>query len=195
MPDSDSQIEVLGEVYAQALINEAQKQNVLADVTDNVRGIGQLLANDKGFLNLVQAVTIGEDDRLASLEKIFSGRVQPLTLNILKSMSRRDRLMYLPGLVKAFEVILKQMSGHTEAELVSALELTPEVVGRVRDAVGKSTGRTIDMHVSVDPALIGGMTLTVGDTLIDGSVATQLAKMKEQIKRGGKLKAESVVSG
>ena len=193
MADNEFQIEAIGEVYAQALVNEAQKRNALADITDDVRGIGQLLAQNKAFFNFTQALTIGEDERLASLERIFTGRVHPLTLNVIKSMARRDRLMFLNGFVEGFEAILKKMGGHVDAQLVSARELSAEVVNRVRDSLGKSLGKTVDVKLKVDPSLIGGMTLTVGDTLIDGSVATQLGKIEEQLKRGGRVKAEAVI--
>jgi F-type H+-transporting ATPase subunit delta len=87
------------------------------------------------------------------------------------------------------------MDGHVDVEMVSATELRPEVVNRVKDAVARSTGgKVVDVKLSVDPALIGGMTLTIGDTQIDGSVATQLDRMKEQLKRGTRVKAESVIS-
>jgi len=194
MPDSAFQVEAIGEIYAQALINEGQKQNALAEITEDVRGIGQLLASNTEFKAFIQALTIGEDERVALLEKIFGGRVHPLTLQVLKSISRRDRMMFLGGLVRGFEAILKKMGGHVDATLVSASDLDPAVVDRVRQAVGASMGKTIDVHTKVDPKLIGGMTLTIGDTLIDGSVATQLARIKEQLKRGTKLTLESAVS-
>lgn len=194
MADSEFQVEAIGEVYAQALVNEAQKQNALAEITEDVRGIGQLLRQNKAFLAFTQALSIGEEERLSALDKIFSGRIHALTHNVLKSLARRDRLMFIGGLVSGFESILKKMGGHVDATIVTARELTPAVVDRVRQAVGQSLGKTIDIKVKVDPALIGGMTLTIGDTLIDGSVATQLEKIKEQLKRGGKLKTESVVA-
>jgi F-type H+-transporting ATPase subunit delta len=193
MADSEFQVEAIGEVYAQALVNEAQKQNALAEITEDVRGIGQLLSQNKAFLAFTQAM-IGEDERLASLEKIFAGRVHPLTLQVLKSLARRDRLMFIGGLVSGFEAILKKIGGQIDASIVSARELPPAVVDRVKQAVGKSLGKTVEVKVKVVPKLIGGMTLTIGDTLIDGSVATQLEKIREQLKRGGKLKTESVVA-
>jgi len=194
MAENEFQVESIGEVYAQALINEAQKQNALAEVTDDVRGIGQLLRENKAFLGFTQALTLGEEERINALNKIFSGRVHPLTLQVILSISRRDRLMFLRGLVSGFETLLKKMGGHVDAAIVTARELSPAVVDRVKQGVGRSLGKTVDVTVKIDPALIGGMTLTIGDTLIDGSVATQLEKIKEQLKRGGKLKTESAVS-
>jgi ATP synthase F1 delta subunit len=87
------------------------------------------------------------------------------------------------------------MGGNVDVELVSALELPAAVVARVSEAVGKSVGKKADVKVSVDADLIGGMTLRIGDTLIDGSVATQLAKVEAQLKRGGVSRLQGDLSG
>lgn len=188
----------MGEIYAQALINEAQKQggNVLEEVTEDVRGIGELLKTNKMFLAFTQALTIGEDERLGTLEKLFAGRIHPLTLNVIKSMARRDRLMFLRGLAEGFLAIRKKMVGHVDVELTSATALPPAVLERVKQALSRNAAggsQVADIAVKIDPKLIGGITLRIGDTLIDGSVATQLEKMEEQMKRGRGLNAASVV--
>jgi F-type H+-transporting ATPase subunit delta len=192
MADSEFQVESIGEVYAQALIIEAQKQNALDQVAEDVRGIGELLKNNKMFHGFTQALTISEDQRVATLDKLFKGHIHELTLNAIKSMARRDRLMFLRGLVAAFLTIRKKMSGHVDVELVAASEMRSDVLQRVTDAIGKSEARIADIKVKIDPALIGGMTVRIGDTLIDGSVAQQLNKIKEQLKRGAGLKASAI---
>jgi F-type H+-transporting ATPase subunit delta len=194
MADNEFQVESMGEIYAQALINEAQKQGVLEQVTEDVRGIGELLKTNGMFLAFTQALTIGEEERLTTLEKLFTGRVHPLTLNVIKSMARRDRLMFLRGLVEGFEAIRRKMTGHVDVEVISATELRPEVVERVKAALGRSVGGTADIHVKIDPALLGGIVVRIGDTQIDGSVATQLEKIEEQLKRGGRVQADAVLA-
>jgi F-type H+-transporting ATPase subunit delta len=197
MADNEFQVESMGEIYAQALINEAQKQGALEEVTEDVRGIGELLRTNKLFLAFTQALTIGDEERQATLEKLFRGRVHSLTLNVIQSMARRGRLMFLRGLAEGFLAIRKKMTGHVDVELTSARELSPAVVERVKQALSRnSTGgsQVADIKVTVDPKLIGGMTLRIGDTLIDGSVATQLEKIEEQLKRGGRFKADMVVA-
>ena len=195
MAENEFQVESMGEVYAQALINQAQKQGALEEVTEDVRGIGTLLTGNKSFLAFTQAVTIADEEQTRALEKIFTGRVHPLTLNAIKSMARRGRLMFLRGLVSGFVAILTRMGGHVDVEITSAREIRPEVLERVRQAIGKSQAKTADVKVKIDPALIGGMMVRIGDTLIDGSVATQLLRMEEQLKRGGagRAKLETVV--
>jgi len=193
VPDSKLHIEVIGTIYAQALINEAQKQNALGEVTEDVRGIGELLRTNDAFRAFTEALTIGEEERLASLEKIFSGRIHILTLNTLRALSQRDRLIFLRGFVDGFEAILKKMTGVVDANLVTAVELRPEAIQRVREALGRSLAKAVELHVTIDPALVGGITLTIGDTLIDGSVATQLHKIEEQLKQG-RVNLETMVS-
>jgi F-type H+-transporting ATPase subunit delta len=185
MADNDFQVEAIGEVYAQALVNEALKQNALDEITEDVRGIGGLLKDNAAFAGFSKSLTVGEDERLAALDKIFAGRVHPLMLSVLKSLARRNRMMFLGGFVQGFEDILRKREGRQDVELVSATEIRPEVLARVSAAVGKSVGKSADVQVTIDPALIGGMTLRIGDTLIDGSVATQLVKIEEKLKRGG----------
>lgn len=186
MADDDFHVETVGTIFAQALINEAQKQGNLAAVTEDVRGIGELLRSNASFRGFTQALDIGEEERLASLDKIFTGRVENLTHQVLRSLARRDRLMFLGGFVKGFETLLRKMGGHVAVELTTASELSPEVIQRVTAALGANLGgKTVDMKVKTDPALIGGMTLVIGDTLIDGSVATQLERIEEQLKRKG----------
>lgn len=192
MAEQNFQIEAVGSVYAQALVNAAQKAGVLNDIIDDVRGIGELLKSNASFKAFVGAVTLSEDDQLRALDKVLGGRVHALTLNTLKSLVRRNRFMFLGGFIAAFEEILKKMSGQVSVELTSATELRPETVNRVKEAVSKQVGGNADVTLKIDPTLIGGMTLKIGDTLIDGSVSTQLEKMKEALKKGGAAKAAAV---
>jgi F-type H+-transporting ATPase subunit delta len=194
MPTTDYKVQSIGAVYAQALIREAQKQNALEEVTEDVRGIGELVRGDETFRRFIEALFIGEEERLTSLDKIFSGRVHVLTLNTLKALARRDRLMFLSAFASEFNTLLRKMGGIIDATLVSAFELPPTALQRVQNALTRIFAKTVELQVKIDPALVGGVALTVGDTLFDASVATQLKKLQDQLQRTNQLKVETAVS-
>ena len=149
-----------------------------------MRGIGKLLKSNAAFLAFTQVLTIGEDERLAAIEKIFGqDRVHRSRSTRCVSLARRDRFMFLRGFVEGFEAILKKMSGHVDVEARSA----PGNSGRRCSNASsrpwaKASAKIADIQVTIDPALIGGMTLRIGDTLIDGWVATQLGRIQDQLK-------------
>lgn len=198
MPENEFEIEQIGEVYAQALLNLAQQHHVLDAVGEDVHGIGELLRSNPGFAQLVEAVTLSEEEHIAAMTKIFGGRVHQLTLETLKSMARRGRLMFLRGMVEAWDTLIKRASGHVDVEVTTASELSAQSIDRVKAAVGRATGKAADITVKTDASLIGGMKVQVGDTLIDASVESQLAKMHERMKGEGmaglQKRFESVVS-
>ncbi len=185
MPEQSFHIEAIGDIYAQALINEANKQNALDAISEDVQGIGELLKTNADFAAFTQSVTISEDKRGVALDRIFTGRVHPLTLHVLKSLSSRDRLMFLAGFVRAFDAIIRKSRGIVEVELVSASPLSDSTMNHIRQIVATNIQGTPEFTTKIDPALIGGITLRVGDILMDGSVVTQLAKMRKSLTRGG----------
>ena len=198
MADNDFHSEAIGAVYAQALVNTARQQNALDEVTQDVRGLTQVLAANPRFAEFAEAATISNEEKMAAIEKIFAGRVHPLVVETLRSLARRDRLMFLRGFIAAFETILLRLSNHVDVELVSAQELSPQALARVQDAVARALGKTPDFATRVDPTLLGGLKLRVGDTMIDASVETQLKRMQQQLQQKGttalQQKLESIVT-
>jgi F-type H+-transporting ATPase subunit delta len=185
MAQNEFQVEAIGQVYAQALVNESQKQGNLAAVTEDVRGIGEVVRTNEGFRAFTQAVTITPEEHERTLQKVFGGRVEEITLQVLLSMARRGRLMFLRGMVEAFERVLDRIDKKIDVELTSAAALGEAGVERVRTAVNAATGKVAKFTTKVDAGLIGGIKLRIDDTLIDGSVATQLEHMREKLKRRG----------
>lgn len=185
MADNEFQVEAVGAVYARALVNMAKGEGKLDAVAQDVRGLMDVLDVNPAFVRFAEAVTIPGDEKAKVVERIFGGRVENITLQVLKAMARRDRLMFIRGLVAAFERILAKMANQVEVEVTTAQELSSEAQERVRAGVAKALGKEPEMEIKVDAKLIGGLKVRVGDTMIDGSVATQLKKMEARLKREG----------
>ena len=185
MPDKTLDSISLGHVYAQALINVAVKQRVLEDVTQDVQGLAQLLDKAPHFEAFAQAVTIGPEEKTAALEKMFAGRLNGLTLKTLQAMAQRDRLVFIRGFVAAFDRVLEKLSGRVDVEMTTAHAVPEGSAQRIRDGVGRALGKTVVLKQKTNAALVGGLILRIGDTMMDGSVETQLQHIKLQMQRKG----------
>jgi len=100
---------------------------------------------------------------------------------LLVMLAERDRLALLPDLVDVYRERLLEYQQVVRAEVTTAAPLTGERIDALRDRLAHATGRTVRMTTKVDPALIGGVVARVGSTVYDGSVATQLARLREKL--------------
>lgn len=185
MPDKNLDSVALGHVYAEALTRIAQKQNALPDVSADIQGLSTLLDTMPRFDAFIQAVTISPEEKMAALEKMFKDRLNPLTLRTLVSMAKRDRLIFMRGFIAAFNKILEGLSNQVDVEVTTAIALSDSAARRIEERVGASLKKTVVLHQKTNPLLLGGMVLQIGDTLIDGSVEAQLARVKTQMQNKG----------
>ncbi|HET6281334.1 MAG TPA: ATP synthase F1 subunit delta, partial [Polyangia bacterium] len=121
-------------------------------------------------------------EKRAILEKILP-RLAPTTevqRFVLLLLDRR-RITALPAIARAFGELVDQHAGRVRAAVVSAQPLGPGELDRIRRSLERRTGKTVVIEPSVDPTLIGGVVARVGDLVLDGSVRTQLALLREKL--------------
>ena len=107
-----------------------------------------------------------------------------LTIHFLSLLLERDRLSHLPGIASCYRRFLNEAKGRIEAKVVSASALEPALIDRVREQLRGLSGKEVVLQQEVDPSLLGGMTVELAGTVYDGSIRTQLEKMKQRIARG-----------
>ena len=101
---------------------------------------------------------------------------------LLLLLAERDRLELLPDLVSVFHERVMEHLKVVQAEVTTAAPLAPERVAQLQQRLGASIGRTVTLTTKVEPALIGGMVTRIGSTVYDGSVATQLAALRQRLR-------------
>lgn len=102
---------------------------------------------------------------------------------LLLMLADRDRLVLVPDLAAVYGERLMEHRQIVRAEVTTAMPLAPERLATLQKKLADVTGRQVTMTTKVDPALIGGAVARVGSTVYDGSIATQLEKMKERLER------------
>ena len=100
---------------------------------------------------------------------------------LLLLLADRDRFELLPDLVDVYRARLREHMNVVNAEVITAAPLSSDEAARLQQRLSASTGRTVTMTTTVDPDIIGGAITRIGSTVYDGSVATQLAAMKQRL--------------
>jgi F-type H+-transporting ATPase subunit delta len=103
------------------------------------------------------------------------------THKLLLLLAERDRLAIVPDLLAVYRERLMEHQQVVRAEVTTAAPLAPDRVTQIQQKLTALTGRKVDMTTSVDPAIIGGVVTRIGSIVYDGSIATQLAKLKERL--------------
>ncbi len=125
----------------------------------------------------------------AGRKKLLAAIIAKLDLS--KAMSSFLRLLFDKGRIgflgyinEFYQKLADELKGVARASLVSASELGPETIEKIRATLSEKTGKDIILEVEQDPGLIGGIVTKIGDLVLDGSIKTQLLNMQESLKRG-----------
>ena len=115
---------------------------------------------------------------------IISQQLSPLTAKFLSLLLERDRLDYLPGIVSSYRRMLNDAKGRVEARVISAAALDDGLVNQLRERLRGVSGKDVVLQQETDPSLLGGLLIELEVRIYDGSIRTQLEKMKQRIARG-----------
>ena len=111
-------------------------------------------------------------------------KLSPLVANALSLPLERDRLPYLPSIVSRYRRLLDEKNGRVEAKVVAAGPVEDNDIERLSAALAQVSGKQVVLSQESDPSIVGGLVIHLEGKVYDGSVRTQLEKMKERIERG-----------
>jgi len=139
------------------------------------------VAADERVAKVIDNPAVPHADRQAAVASLFGDRVPPGVLNLARLLARRGRFETAPAVAAAFRRLLNRRNGVVEAVVTSAQPLTADETAAVLARVEAMTGTGVDLSSEVDPALIGGLTVRVGDQLLDASVRGRLERLRHQL--------------
>ena len=186
MANATQQIDAVARVYAGALLELANEAGVVDEVADEMRQLGELVDTHPDVRQLLGTRMLSAEQRGQAIDGIFKGRVSDLVLRFLHVVNDKARLDALAGIAAAFAVLLDEQRGIVDvhAHVAHPLDagLSDHVTARISEAIGKQ----VRLHEEVDQALIGGLKIQFGDTLMDGSVAAQLKLLRRKMVESGR---------
>ncbi|MCX5662196.1 MAG: ATP synthase F1 subunit delta [Planctomycetota bacterium] len=192
--DQNPVIESVQSVYALALLELANEAGSIDAVAAEIQQLGEVLEQSPDLVALLESRVLSVQDRAGIIDRIFKPRVSDLLFRFLQVLNLKNRLNILPGMIVAYRQANQTHFGQIEVEAFVAQALDAEQESQVAARLSKAIGRTVILRQRVDPDLLGGLKLRIGDEIVDGSVVAQLRILREKMIVSGRKKAAEIAA-
>jgi F-type H+-transporting ATPase subunit delta len=168
-------------IYANALVGAAEKSGKLDTVVAELESVAATLAAYPEFESVLGSALVTHEEKVQILERTFGKKLSPLLLDFLKVLSQRGRLEVIRAVYVQVQQLYDELRGRVRVDVLTATPLDDSQSRTLEASLRRILGGEPQMRPTVDPAIIGGVVLRVGDTVYDGSVARQLHQVREQM--------------
>ena len=171
--------------YAKALVNLAEKGNDLDNAGKNLTALTEVYVDNKELREVLSDTKVSSRLKQEILKGVLNEIKVPALVNTFsRYLLAKRRIDFLPGIERAFNLLLQEKLGRIEAEVTAASELPKETVRKLEKAISGYSGKNAEVNVTIDPSIIGGIITRIGSMVIDGSIHTQLNQIRQSIIRG-----------
>jgi F-type H+-transporting ATPase subunit delta len=183
-PSLDIGADRVAKVYAQAVVEAADAAGCRRDVLDELAAlVRDVLPQVPRAREVFSSPRIDVAEKEALIDRVAGGRMQPTTVRALHVLARHGRLGILAEVSAAAERLADQLDGRHQATITTAIPLADEERSQLAGSVEQSLGLRLSPTFAVDPRLIGGLIVRVGDTIYDRSIATGLTRLGDNLHR------------
>lgn len=167
--------------YAAALFNQARGKGTLKETSADLVAIAETLIATPGLASLVGHPIVTQSRKKEAINTVFSSTISATTLAFLNLLVDKRRTPLLGEIKAEFDGLLREHNNVVAATAISAVPLTKVQLTALEKALEKRTGKDIELTTSVDSALMGGVLVRIGDTVLDGTVRGKLDRLRDQL--------------
>jgi F-type H+-transporting ATPase subunit delta len=164
--------------YARALLDVARSEGALGEVEDELFRVARAVESNDELRTTLTDAQIPVSRRQQVVEDLLGGQANPVTTALVSMLVGTGRAKDLPKIIDELVKLSAAGANKEVASVRSAVDLSDDQKQRLVTALEQATGKKIELKVIVDPAVLGGIVAQVGDTVIDGSVKTQLQQLQ-----------------
>jgi F-type H+-transporting ATPase subunit delta len=180
---------IIHEIYSDVMFELAEESGKVDQIMDDLEAVGKVFEAEPEFLTLLTVGQLTDDEKNRILRRIFSGRIDDLTLDFLCVLARRNRLGFLFGIQDRYLAMMDQYHNIHRLEVTLAAEPDAAQLDKIKRDEAASLGAEVKLTVQVDPAILGGIVIKKGDTVIDNSVRSILNRTVNAVIRRSKEKS------
>jgi len=165
----------------EASLDAANVRGELDGVEDELFRFGRIVSGDRELGRLLSDRKASAEGKRALLDRLLSGRVSPVTEQLLRNVLTGPHVGTAENAVERLSDVASRRRGQSVARVTSAVALTAAQEQRLSDVLRRIYGRTVGLQITVDPSVLGGLIVQVGDEVIDGSIAHRLEAAERRL--------------
>jgi F-type H+-transporting ATPase subunit delta len=172
--------------YATALFELARDERAIDAVLVDLDNFNDLLDDSADLRRLVRSPVFSADMQVKALTVVLDkAGITGISANFLKVLTANRRLFAVADVIRAFRVLVAKFKGEANADVTVAEALSEKNLDALKAALKSVTGKDVNLHVKVDPAIIGGLVVKLGSRMVDSSLRTKLNSIKHAMKEAG----------
>jgi len=172
----------IARVYADAFLNAIPPADVDEALGEFRSFVEEVLNRQPDFARLIQSDTVSRDQKLELINRVVAGRASDLFTNFLRVLARHDRLSLLTLILAQTAIEQEKRSGKKRVQVISAQPLSEATVEKIRERLAGVLSTQPVVESAVDPNMLGGLRIRVGDTVYDGSLRARLTQLRHRVR-------------
>ncbi len=176
-------MEEIAEVYARSLFEVARESDKLDVVRDQLGEVTDALDDNRDLQVFFFSPYFSSEEKVQGLGKAIDG-AEDIVRNFLVLLIEKHRMPAIFRIRQRFEALWLQENKVLPVQITSAVELPDDTVRSIGDRIGERTGRKVELRSAVDPDILGGLVLQVGNSVLDASIRNRLENLRKQVARG-----------
>lgn len=175
-------MEEIAQVYARSLFEVAQERDKLDVVRDQVGQFADALDQSRDLQTFFFSPYFSTQEKKEGLDKALEGE-DDVVRNFLAVLIENHRMPALFRIRRELDAMWREVNKLLPVQVTSAVELDEAVTRRIGEEIGRQTGRKVELSTNVDPDVLGGIVLRVGNSILDASIRTRLDRLRKQVAR------------
>lgn len=169
--------------YAQALLDVCVEQNVVDGLSESFDGMMEAVVGLPGLRVFLQSPQVRTQEKKELLRTVLAGKVEPLLVDYVDLLIDKDRLAHIVDIHEEFQSLVERHKGLQRATVVTAVPLPDDLTEQLTARLEARVERRIILEKKVDPSVIGGVRVTLGDSILDGTVRAGLDELRATLEK------------
>jgi F-type H+-transporting ATPase subunit delta len=175
-------VEEIATVYARSLFEVAKEHSDLDTVREQIGQFADALEGDRGLQTFFFSPYFSTDEKKDGLRRAIDGG-EEIVLNFLELLIEKHRMPAIFRIRRELDALWREENKLLPVQVTSAVELDEQIVASLGERIRERTGRQVELTASVNPDILGGIVLRVGNSILDASIRNRLEQLRKQVAR------------